>query len=426
MLNAKVYRASILHFLSDPEDYQYFDDGMLVVQSGKVMQVGAAKDVKKQLAADVEVVDYSGYLITPGFIDAHIHYPQTEIIASYGGRLLDWLNTYTFPAEQKYSDKAYAHQEANFFLQELLRNGVTTAAVYGTVHAASVDAFFEAAQQYNVRMLAGKVLMDRNAPEYLLDTATSAYEDSKRLIEKWHNKHRFSYVVTPRFAPTSTETELEAVAELMKEYPDVYMQTHIAENKKEAQWIKDIYPWAKHYTAVYDHFGLLGPRSLFGHAIYLSDEEFQRFNDTQSVMVWCPTSNFFLGSGLFDLGRARKFQNRVAIGSDVGAGSSFSPFRTLNEAYKVSVSDSFSLKPLDGWYAITLGNAKALSLEDKIGNFEAGKEADFVVLNPNATPLLNHRLAFAKTLEERLFVLSMLGDDRLVKATYVYGACVSR
>jgi guanine deaminase len=424
------YRGSILHFLKKPgdrydtESYQYFSDGVLVVESGKIKMLGEVNEVMQKLPENddlFELFDYSGYLIMPGFIDTHVHYPQTEIIASYGEQLLEWLQNYVYPTEKKYWNREHAKQTADFFLAELLRNGTTTAAVYSTVHANSAEVLFECAAQLNMLILTGKILMDRNAPDYLRDTPEKAYAESKQLIEKWHGKGRALYAITPRFAPTSTEAQLEITAALKKEFPTTYLQTHISENRDEIAWVKELFPWSKDYTDVYDHFDLLGERSIFGHAIHLSEREFKRFHDTNSVMAWCPPSNFFLGSGLFKLGEARKYKNRIGLATDMGGGSTFSLLRTLSEAYKVAALQGLRLSPLESFYYITLGNAEALSLADRIGNFALGKEADFVVLNMKSTPLLANKMARAKNLEEKLFNLSILGDDRVIKATYVCG-----
>jgi guanine deaminase len=426
MEQVTAYRSSILHFLKSPEEdlkncYEYFADGLLVIENGKVKTLGNTSDIQKTLPPNTEIIDYTGFLLTPGFIDLHIHYVQTEIIASYGEQLLEWLNNYVFPTERKFSDKNHAKTTAFFFLKELLRNGTTTAAVYSSVHEVSADTLFSCADKLNMRILTGKTLMDRNAPDYLVDTPQKAYDESKRLIQKWHNKNRLSYIVTPRFAPTSTEEQLKVASTLMKEFKDVYLQSHISENINEVKWVKELYPWSKNYTDVYDHFELLGERSIFGHGIYLSDEEFQRFHDTKSVIAWCPTSNFFLGSGVFNLGKAKTFHNRVGIGTDVGGGSSFSMLQTLSAAYKAAAIQNLKLSPLESFYYITLGNAKALSLDNKIGNFTVGKEADFVVLDLNCTPLIASKMAQAKNLEDKLFNLSVLGDDRAIHATYILG-----
>nr|WP_059391483.1 guanine deaminase [Pseudomonas toyotomiensis] len=427
--NIKAYRAAILHSLADPavvgveQSYEYFEDGILLIENGKVAQVGAAAELLPKLAG-VEVQHYRDALITPGFIDTHIHYPQTGMIASYGEQLLDWLNTYTFPTEQQFADKAYASDVAAIFLKELLRNGTTTALVFGSVHPQSVDAFFEQADKLNLRMIAGKVLMDRNAPDYLTDTAESGYAESKALIERWHGKGRLHYAVTPRFAPTSTPEQLELAGKLLGEYPDLYMHTHLSENRKEIEWVKELFPERKGYLDVYDHHKLIGPRAVFAHGVHLCDDECKRLAETGSAVAFCPTSNLFLGSGLFDLNKLEAHGVRVGLGTDVGAGTSFSQLQSLNEAYKVMQLQGKKLDPFKSLYLATLGGANALYLDDKLGNFLPGKDADFLVLDYNATPLISYRMQQAKSLEERLFALTMLGDDRAVKETFAAGVSV--
>jgi guanine deaminase len=427
----KAYRAAILHSIADPavvgveHSYEYFEDGMLVIENGLVAQVGHAADLLPTLKG-VEVTVYQDSLITPGFIDTHVHYPQTGMIASYGEQLLDWLNTYTFPTEQQFADKAHASDVAGIFLKELLRNGTTTALVFGTVHKQSVDAFFEAAERLNLRMIAGKALMDRNAPDYLTDTAESGYADSKELIERWHGKGRLHYAVTPRFAPTSTPEQLTLAGKLLGEYPDLYMHTHLSENRKEIEWVKALFPERKGYLDVYDHYKLIGPRAVFAHGVHLCDDECQRLADTGSAVAFCPTSNLFLGSGLFDLQKLEQHGVRVGLGTDVGAGTSFSQLQSLNEAYKVMQLQGKKLDPFKSLYLATLGGANALYLDDKLGNFANGKDADFVVLDYNATPLISYRMQHAKTLEEKLFALIMLGDDRAIKETFAAGQSVHR
>ena len=427
----KAYRAAILHSLADPavvgveHSYEYFEDGVLVVENGQVAKVGHAADLLPTLKG-VDITEYRDALITPGFIDTHIHYPQTGMIASYGEQLLDWLNTYTFPTEQQFADKAHAADAAGIFLKELLRNGTTTALVFGTVHKQSVDAFFEAAEALNLRMIAGKVLMDRNAPDYLTDTAESGYADSKELIERWHGKGRLHYAVTPRFAPTSTPEQLTLAGQLLSEYPDLYMHTHLSENRKEIEWVKALFPERKGYLDVYDHYKLIGARSVFAHGVHLCDDECKRLAETGSAVAFCPTSNLFLGSGLFDLNKLEEHGVRVGLGTDVGAGTSFSQLQSLNEAYKVMQLQGKKLDPFKSLYLATLGGANALYLDDKLGNFESGKDADFVVLDYNATPLISYRMQQAKTLDEKLFSLTMLGDDRAVKETFAAGQSVHR
>lgn len=427
----KAYRAAILHSIADPavvgveQSYEFFEDGLLVVDNGQVANVGHAVDLLPTLKG-IEITEYRDALITPGFIDTHIHYPQTGMIASYGEQLLDWLNTYTFPTEQQFADKAHASDVAGIFLKELLRNGTTTALVFGTVHKQSVDAFFEAAERLNLRMIAGKVLMDRNAPDYLTDTPESGYADSKELIERWHGKGRLHYAVTPRFAPTSTPEQLTLAGQLLGEYPDLYMHTHLSENRKEIEWVKALFPERKGYLDVYDHYQLIGARSVFAHGVHLCDDECKRLAETGSAVAFCPTSNLFLGSGLFDLNKLEQHGVRVGLGTDVGAGTSFSQLQSLNEAYKVMQLQGKKLDPFKSLYLATLGGANALYLDDKIGNFERGKDADFVVLDYNATPLISYRMQQAKTLDEKLFALTMLGDDRAVKETFAAGESVHR
>lgn len=425
----KAYRAAILHSIADPAQvgvegsYQYFEDGILLIEDGQVAQVGAAQKLLPKLAG-IEVQHYQDALITPGFIDTHIHYPQTGMIASYGEQLLDWLNTYTFPTERRFEDKAYASEVAAIFLAELLRNGTTTALVFGTVHPQSVDAFFEQAEKLDLRMIAGKVLMDRNAPDYLCDTAESGYAESKALIERWHGKGRLHYAVTPRFAPTSTPEQLELAGKLLSEYPDLYMHTHLSENRQEIEWVKALFPERQGYLDVYHHHRLTGPRAVFAHGVHLCDEECQRLAETGSAVAFCPTSNLFLGSGLFDLNKLERHGVRVGLGTDVGAGTSFSQLQSLNEAYKVMQLQGRKLDPFKSLYLATLGGAHALYLDERLGNFLPGKDADFVVLDYHATPLLRYRMQQARSLEERLFALTMLGDDRAVRATFAVGRLV--
>lgn len=428
---AKAYRAAILHCLADPavvgieQSYEYFEDGILIVADGRVVKVGHAADLLSSLNG-IEITEYPDALITPGFIDTHIHYPQTGMIASYGEQLLDWLNTYTFPTEQQFSDKAHAADVAGIFLKELLRNGTTTALVFGSVHKQSVDAFFEASEALNLRMIAGKVLMDRNAPDYLTDTAESGYADSKELIKRWHGKGRLHYAVTPRFAPTSTPEQLELAGKLYHEFPDLYMHTHLSENLKEIDWVNALFPERKGYLDVYDHYKLIGARSVFAHGVHLCDDECKRLSETGSAVAFCPTSNLFLGSGLFDLKKLEQHGVRVGLGTDVGGGTSFSQLQSLSEAYKIMQLQGIKLDPFKSLYLATLGSANALYLDDKIGNFESGKDADFIVLDYKSTPLIDYRIQQAKTLEEKLFALIILGDDRAVKETFAAGQSVHR
>ncbi len=426
----KAYRASILHSIGDPAEvgieasYEYFDDGVLLVSNGHVEAVGDADALLQRLPPGTEVTEYPNALLMPGFIDTHIHYPQTGMIAAYGEQLLDWLNNYTFPAERAFEDPAHAAEVAEVFIRELLRNGTTSALVFGTVHPASVDALFSAALQRNLRMIAGKVLMDRNAPDYLTDTVESGYQDSRELIERWHGKNRLHYAVTPRFAATSSDQQLASAGQLLREYDGLYLHTHLSENKQEIEWVKSLFPQCSSYLDVYDHFNLLSERSVFAHGIHLCDQDCQRLAETGSAIAFCPTSNLFLGSGLFNLPKMEQHGVNVGIGTDVGAGTSFSILQTLNEAYKVMQLQGARLSPFKSLYLATLGGARALRLDDRIGSFAPGNEADFVLLDYHCTPLMQYRMQQARTLDERLFVLMTLGDDRAVRATFAAGQCV--
>ncbi len=426
---AIAHRGSIFHSLTDPDctdladSYQYFADGVMVVENGLITELGDAAEVLQHYP-DIEILEHPNRLIVPGFIDTHIHYPQTEVIASYGEQLLDWLEDYTFPAEAAFHDKAHCEQAAEFFLDELLKNGTTTALVFGTVHKVSVETFFDAADRRQLRMIAGKVMMDRNAPSNLVDTPQSSYQDSKALIERYHGKNRLSYAVTPRFAPTSSPEQLSLAGKLLGEYPDLYLHTHISENKNEISWVSELFPESKNYLDVYDQFNLVTPRSVFAHGIHLSDCECKRLAEADSAVAFCPTSNTFLGSGLFNLSRLEQHQVNVSLGTDVGGGTSFSMLQTMQEAYKVCQLSGNQINPFKAFYLATLAGAQALKLESKIGNLQKGSEADFVVLDLASTPLIDYRMQRAKTLEEKLFVLMILGDDRSIAETYSFGQCV--
>lgn len=400
---------------------QVFADGILCVVGDKVEEAGPADAILRRLPTDVELVDHSGRLIMPGFVDTHIHYPQVDVIASYGAQLLDWLTDYTFPAEARLADQAVARETASFFLDELLRNGTTTALVFATVHPHSADAIFEAARSRGMRLIAGKVLMDRHCPESLRDSAESGYRDSKVLIEKWHGVDRLSYAITPRFAVTSSDGQLAAAGRLAAEHPEVYVHTHLAENTKEVAWVRELFPERRSYLDVYDHAGLVRQRSVYAHCIHLDDADRQRMGESGAAAAFCPTSNLFLGSGLFDLAAADSHGIRTGIGTDVGGGTSFNIPRTLGEAYKVLQLRGQTLTPRRAFYLATLGGARALYLDDRIGNFEPGKEADFVIMDPDATPLMARRMAAAPDIGEKLFALAILGDDRNVHAVYVAG-----
>ncbi len=425
-------RGRLLSFTDDPATagaaaYSYIEDGLVLIEGGEIAAVGEASELLARVPQGAAVDHYPENLILPGFIDAHIHYPQTQVIASYGAQLMDWLERYAFAEELRFADPEHAARVAGFFLDELARNGTTTAAVYGTVHAGAAEAFFAESHRRNTRMIAGKVLMDRNAPQGLLDTAETGYAESKALIARWHGKGRQLYAVTPRFAITSSEAQLEAAGTLLREHPDCYLQTHLSENHREIEAVRRLFPWAESYTAVYDRYGLLGPRALLGHCIHLDEGERRLLSESGSVAVFCPTSNLFIGSGLFDLARAHDpaAPLRVALATDVGGGTSYSMLQTLAEGYKVLQLQGQNLPALLGFYWLTLGNARALGLDDRIGALAPGREADIVVLDARATPAMAHRAERLASLEEELFLLMTLGDDRAVRATYVAGRRVS-
>ncbi|HKJ52439.1 MAG TPA: guanine deaminase [Gammaproteobacteria bacterium] len=418
-------RGSILHFTSDPDRSgdacEYLDDGLLILSKGRVQMLADATDWLDQLPDGCHFYDYRGRMIMPGFIDCHCHYPQTEMIASHGLQLLDWLEQYTFPTEEKFAARDHADRIAAFFCEQMLRNGTTTAGIFASVHPQSVDAIFEQAAERNLRIVAGKVMMDRNAPEALLDSPESSYRDCSELIRRWHLNGRGHYAVTPRFAPCSSPAQLEVCGQLLTEHPDLYLQSHVAENRDEVAWVGELFPDSRSYLDVYDGYGLLGPRAVYAHCIHLDDEDRARMAESGAAIAFCPTSNLFLGSGLFSLDAARSREIRVGIATDVGAGTSFNILQTLNEAYKVCQLAGERLSVLKAFYLATLGGAEALYLDHCIGNFAVGKEADFVVLDPGASALLQCRMENASTLEERLFALMMLGDDRCVQATHVMG-----
>ena len=428
MADRKAFRASILHCLGDPGELadssavQYFADGLLMVEDGHVVALGEAEAMASGLADDIELIDHSGKLIVPGFIDCHVHFPQVDIIGSYGGQLFDWLARYAYPAEEAFADAGHAHSVADFFTDELLRNGTTTALVFPTVHPQSVDAIFAAAEKRGMRMLSGKVLMDQNCPETLRDDPESAYHESRRLIEKWHGKNRLGYAITPRFAVTSSEAQLKAAGKLAAEFPDVHVHTHLAENHDECDLIAKQFPWSRSYLDVYEQLGLVRERSVFAHCLYLDDQDRKQMAKRGAAIAFCPTSNLFLGSGLFDLRAARDCGIRTGIGTDVGGGTSLSMFRTLSEAHKALQLQGQALPGFRALYLATLGAANALYLDDKIGNFIEGKEADFVVIDYAASSITRRRLSQCEDVAEKFFALITLGDDRSIAETRVMGS----
>lgn len=434
MSDARVLRGPLLSFNDDPGEGDtpaagsvlHIEDGALWLEGGRIRAVGAHAEIAPRLPAGITQVDYRDKLMMPGFIDSHVHYVQLDIMASYGRQLLDWLNEYTFPEECRFAERAHADNVAEAFLDETLRVGTTTAQVFCTSHPGSVDSFFTAAQRRGLRMLAGKVLMDRHAPQALTDTALGGARDSERLIADWHGKGRLSYSLTPRFAPTSSREQLDAVGGVLRNAPDVYLQTHLSENSGEVDWVAELFPEAHDYLDVYERHGLVGPRSTFAHGIHLSMDERRRLAAAGASVAFCPTSNLYLGSGLFDRHACREAGLAISLASDVGAGTDLSGFATLKAAYQVGQLLDQPLTAWQGFYRLTLGNARALHLDEYIGRFREGAEADLVVLDPQATPLLSRRTARTETLAERLFALMILGDDRAVHATWANGRCVHR
>lgn len=423
-------RGPALTFRDDPfmvgvsTAMQYESDAILAMADGLITHFGPAGQVAPLLpAGSVVRQNGSDTLMTAGFIDSHVHFPQTPMIAAFGEQLLDWLNKYTFPTEQKFSDKEFAKSVARVFLQENLRNGITSACVYATVFPQSVDALFEEAGKLGMRLATGKVLMNRNAPDALLDTTQSGYDDSKALINKWHGKGRLMYAITPRFAPTSTGDQLESAGALWKEHPDCFMQTHLSENMGEIAWVKELFPGRKGYLDVYDHHSLTGKRAVFGHGIHLTDDELHRMHVTGSAISHCPTSNFFLGSGSLDVFHAMQKDRpiRIGLGTDLGAGTTFSVLGTLNEAYKAARLHGKRLSAGHAFYLATRGTARAMYLDDRIGSLAQGMEADVVVLDLQSTPIIDYRMKFCEDIDEALFIQMTMGDDRAVKETYLAG-----
>lgn len=422
-------RGRVLSFRTRPENlddrasYIFEEDGAVLVRDGRIAAVGDYAAVAMEAGAGVATVDHRPNLILPGFIDAHVHVPQMQVIASYGAELLEWLNSYTFPEETKFADAQHGRRIARLFCDEMVRHGTTTVAAYCSVHRQSVDAFFEEALSRDMLVIAGKVMMDRNAPEGLRDTPQTGYDDTKALIGDWHGKGRLHYAITPRFAITSTPEQMEMAGALMREHPDLHMQTHLSENHAEIAFTQELYPWSKDYTDVYERYGLLGPKALFGHCIHLSEREADALSDSGSVAVFCPTSNLFLGSGLFDWqgysNRAKPL--RIAAASDVGGGTNYSMLRTMDEGYKVIALQGEKINPLVSFWQITLGNARALSVDDRVGTLDAGTDADIVVLDARATPGMALRMETVSTLAEELFLIQTLGDDRTVREVYVAG-----
>lgn len=424
-------RGQILYFLDDPGNgpepvkgsYTHLPDGLLVTHQGKVVACGATAELSPHLPAGTSVTHYPDSLILPGFIDTHVHMPQLGVIASYGAQLLDWLENYTFPHESKFADQTFAQAEAHRFTNLLLSHGTTSGLVFCTSHPGSVDALFNAAEARGMGLHGGKVMMDRFAPDALMDTAGSSYDDSHALIERWHRKGRQRYAITPRFAATSTPDQLAVAGQLARETPDALIQTHWAENHAEMAWIAELFPDRASYLDVYEHYGLLGERTVLAHGIHINDHDRRTLAETGTRIAFCPTSNTFLGSGLFDFRSAREAGVTVGLASDVGGGTSLSMLTTMAEAYKVCRLRDQPLTALQAFYLSTLGNARVLHQDNEIGSFREGAWADAVVLDLNGGPMLAMKHEQPATLAETLFNLMILGDDRTVAATWVAGQC---
>jgi guanine deaminase len=423
---AEILTGQVLSFTADPfaegpGAAHLEPDGAVLVDGGLIRAVGPA-DRLRAAHPGVPVTSHGRNLISAGFVDAHVHYPQTAIIASWGKRLIDWLNLYTFPEESRFADPAYARAVAARYFDLTLANGTTTACSYCTIHPASVDAFFTEAQARGLRALAGKTCMDRDtAPAFLRDTAQTAHDESAALLARWHGVDRLSYVITPRFSPTSTPEQLEALGALWAANPGCLMQTHLSEQTDEIAWVRGLYPDAQDYLDTYERFGLVGPGTVFGHAIWLEDREKARLREADCALVHCPTSNTFIGSGLFDMGGLKAAGNRIGLATDTGGGSSFSMLRTMAAAYEVGQLKGRALHPAELWWLATQGSAQSLRLGDRIGNIAPGMEADLVVIDLASTPAIAQATARAGDIWQALFPTIMMGDDRAVAAVYAAG-----
>ena len=424
----RAYRAAILRFAGREAVYE--SDGLLLLgpdATGRqvVRAVGAYDELAPRYPG-VAVEHFPGRIIAPGFVDLHIHFPQTDVIGSPAEGLLPWLENYTFPHEARFADHAYAVGVAEVFLDELRRNGVTSALAFATSHPHSVDALMEAARGRRMRLIAGKVLQDRHSPAGVRDETAQSLLDTEALIRRWHGVDRLGYAITPRFAPSCSEAQLRGAGELASRYPDVWIQSHVAENRDEIRWARELFPAARSYLSIYEGFGLMRERAVYAHCIHFDDADRALMRGTGAAAAVCPTSNLFLGSGFFDYEGAERIGFRYGLASDVGGGTSFNPFHTMLAAYYVGregqTKPGVSLAPQDLWWQHTAGAAEALGLDGVIGNLQPGCEADFVVLDPKATPLLARRTAHANSLGELLFALIVLGDDRVVVRTVVDGA----
>ena len=421
-----LYRSALLRFTDDGQAV-YEEDGLLAIGPDahgrqRVQAAGAWQQLSPQFAGQ-PVTHWPGRIIAPGFVDMHVHYPQTDVIGSPAEGLLPWLESYTFPQEKRFAARGYASQVAQFFCDELLRNGVTTALAFATSHPESVDALFTEARHRQLRLITGKVLQDRHSPDGVRDETEQSLVDTEALIQRWHGVDRLGYAITPRFAPTSTPAQLRGAGELAARYPDVWIQSHVSENLDEVRWVQELFPRSRSYLAVYDDFGLMRERAVYAHCIHLDEADRALMRERRSAAAVSPTSNLFLGSGFFDYAGADRAGFAYGLASDVGGGTSFSPFHTMLAAYYVGregqTKPGLSLSPQQLWWQHTAGAARALGLAGVVGNLQPGCEGDFIVLNPQATPLLARRTAQAGSLDELLFAMIVLGDDRLVEQTVI-------
>ncbi|MCK0142702.1 guanine deaminase [Aliiroseovarius sp. F20344] len=421
LLLGQVLQFNNTPFEGRPEDAAlHIRRGAVAIKDGTILDVGEA-DTLRAAHPDAPVTDMGDALLSPGFVDTHVHYPQTAIIASWGKRLIDWLNSYTFPEEGRFGDAGHATEVAETYFDLVTASGTTTTVSYCTIHPESVDAYFGAAQKRGLRVLGGKTCMDRNAPDNLRDTAKSAYDDSKALLERWHGQDRLSYVITPRFAPTSTPEQLEALGALWAEHPELLMQTHISEQHEEIAWVADLFPEAEDYLDVYEKFGLVKPGALLGHAIHLTERERDRIREVDASLIHCPTSNMFIGSGLFDMNGLMTQGHRIGLATDTGGGSSFSMLRTMAAAYEVGQLSGFAIHPAQLWWLATAGSANAIHLGDKIGRLAPGYEADIIAIDLDSTPAIAQRAARAEDIWQAVFPTIMMGDDRAISAVWANG-----
>ena len=422
----KILKGTILSFKKNPflnnieESVNIIEDGGILIKNGIIVEVDNFLTIKKKNSL-AKTYDYGRHLITAGFIDCHMHYPQTGIISSFGKRLIDWLNDYTFPEEKKFIDPEYASKIASLTLNLCLQNGTTTVSSFCTSSPTSVNKFFEEANKREMCVVAGKTCMNRNAPDYLLDTVNSSYHESKKLIEKWHKNNRLVYTISPRFAPTSTPEQLECLGNLWSEFPDCLMQTHLSEQEEEIHWVKNLFPNAKNYLNVYEQFDLVRENSIFGHCIHLSDKELDILQERNSSVAHCPTSNLFIGSGIFNLKSFNKKKIKVGLATDTGGGTFFSMLKTMSETYKISQLSQFSIHPAQLLWLATMGSSNALNLQKEIGNIEKNYFADLNVIDLSSTQEIDQRKSRANNIWEAIFPTLIMGDDRAIKSTWVNG-----